>query len=195
MPPKPKFNAEDIIEVAFNIVRWNGWEALSARAVAEELNSSTMPVYFHFKSMENLEEEIVKKALALLLEYQNKITTGDVLLDFGVGYVSFSREEQHLFKGIIDRKYSHLLAKHGQMNFDFLTAALARDDRFKRFSQEELRKILFVLWVFIHGLAQLSNSIPLKQLEEFDLPNLLKTTSSIFVKGLDAFMEQEQGGL
>ena len=195
MPPKSRFSAEDIIEVAFNIVRWNGWEALSARAVAEELNSSTMPVYFHFKSMENLEEEVIKKALALLLDYQSRIITGDLLLDFGVGYVSFSREEQHLFKGINDRKYSHLLTKHGQMNFDFLINALAGDERFRRYSQEELRNIMIVLWVFIHGLAQLRNSLPQERLEGIELTEFLKTASSIFVKGLDAGLDQDKTAL
>ena len=190
MPPKQKFSSEEIIDVAFNIVRWNGWESLSARAVAQELNSSTMPVYFHFKSMEKLEEEIVKKALALLLEYQSTSRTGDPLLDVGIGYLTFAREEQHLFKGINERKHSHLMTKHGQMNFDMLRDTFLRDSRFKKYTEEECHKILFILWVFVHGLAQLNNNLPLEQFEIFDLTRLLKRTSAIFVKGIDGYLAE-----
>lgn len=187
MPPKPKFSYEEIIDVAFNIVRWNGWEALSARSVAEELNSSTMPVYFHFKSMEKLEEEIVKKALALMLEYQRVTRTGDRLLDMGIGYVTFATEEQHLFKGITEKKHGRLLTKHGQTNFDLLMGMISDDPRFQKFNDDQKKKILFILWVFIHGLAQLSNSIPLEKFEEYDLTTALRNTGAIFLKGVEAF--------
>ena len=191
MPPKPRFSREDVIDVAYNIVRWNGWEALSARAVAEELKSSTMPVYFHFKSMEGLEEEIIKRAVVLILEYQGRPYTGDWLLDLGVGYVTFANEEQHLFRGINERKHSHLLARHGQMNFDLQWDALGRDKRFRRFTDDQRRKLLFAMWVFVHGLAQLSISMPLDQYDDYDLPRLLNETIAVFLKGLDAVLDEK----
>jgi hypothetical protein len=149
-----------------------------------------MPVYFHFKSMEKLEEEIVTKALALLLEYQSTSRSGDPLLDVGIGYLAFAKEEQHLFKGINEKKHSHLLTKHGQMNFDMLRDTFLRDSRFKKYTEEECHKILFILWVFVHGLAQLNNNLPLEKFEIFDLTRLLKRTAAVFVKGIDGYLAE-----
>ena len=55
MTSKVKYTHENIVEAAFQVVRSDGIEKLSARAIAKQLNSSTMPIYHHIKSMKNLE--------------------------------------------------------------------------------------------------------------------------------------------
>ena len=100
MPPKVKFEREHIINAAFNIVRKHGWQGLSARTLAEQLNSSTRPIYTHLKSMKDLEYEVVKKAMALLEEYINQPRTGDMWTDQGLGSVLFAKHEKELFKAI-----------------------------------------------------------------------------------------------
>ena len=47
---KAQFSREEIVETAFEMVRENGWKGLSVPAVAKAINSSTMPIYSHFKS-------------------------------------------------------------------------------------------------------------------------------------------------
>ena len=69
MPPKQKFTKEDIVEAAFNVVREQGWEALSQRSIAKKLNASIGPIYSYLKSMTNLEEAVIEKAYELLLHY------------------------------------------------------------------------------------------------------------------------------
>ena len=98
MPVKSKFTAEDIIDAAFLIVRSEGAEKCSARAIAHELNSSTMPIYSCLSSMKELKEAVLKKALDLLISYETKVRTGDVLLDMGIGYIMFAKTEKHLFR-------------------------------------------------------------------------------------------------
>ena len=190
MPPKAKYSPAEIMDIAFNIVRWNGWEALSARAIADELKSSTMPIYVHFKSMENLEEEIIKKSLLLLLEYQTTVRTGDPVLDSGIGYVLFAKEEQHLFKGINDVKYSRLLLKHGQNNFELLMEPISKDPRVAEYTEDQHRRILFIQWVFIHGLAHLNNSILRDQFTDLEIPELLENANDVFLKGVNVFLGQ-----
>ncbi len=69
MPADTKISREDIIDAAFEIVRKGGWAQLSARSIAKRLKSSTMPIYSQFKTMEMLEDEVVKKAVTLQAEY------------------------------------------------------------------------------------------------------------------------------
>ena len=54
MPPVKKFSREDIIEAGCEIVNKEGIEALNARRVAKELNSSVQPIFHYFESMEEL---------------------------------------------------------------------------------------------------------------------------------------------
>ena len=44
MPPKTRIQKEDIIQVAFDIVRAEGLEALNARRIAKELNLSLIHI-------------------------------------------------------------------------------------------------------------------------------------------------------
>ena len=114
MPPKTKFTTDRIIEAAYNVVRKKGWENLSARSIAKELSSSTNPVYFHLKSMENLKSAVMKKGIDLCLQYVKKDRTGDRWVDQGVGYVLFARDEKRLFRSINDEKYQSLRAGYEQ---------------------------------------------------------------------------------
>ena len=54
MPPKAKFTQEEIIEAALNIVRTNGYEALTSRALGTYLSSSARPIFTVFKNMEEV---------------------------------------------------------------------------------------------------------------------------------------------
>ena len=62
MPPKFKFTREAMIDTAFNLVRAKGWSALSTRSLADALGTSARPIYSHFKSMDELEADVAKRA-------------------------------------------------------------------------------------------------------------------------------------
>ena len=48
MPPKAKFTKAEIIEAALNIVRADGYEALTSRALGTYLGSSARPIFTVF---------------------------------------------------------------------------------------------------------------------------------------------------
>ena len=56
MPPSIKTSREEIVRAAFEIVREQGADALSARAVAKALGCSTQPVMYHFGSIAELKK-------------------------------------------------------------------------------------------------------------------------------------------
>lgn len=157
MAASPKIAPYDIIEAAFNIVRKNGWAKFSAREIAKELNTSTMPIYSKFKSIAALEEEIVRKSMELLRQYQTKTYIGDESMDRAIGYVMFAQKEYHLFQTINDEKLSAWQAKYGDPTFELHTRELSQDPRVKDLSTEQLHRLNFLLWIFIHGVASLRN--------------------------------------
>jgi AcrR family transcriptional regulator len=167
MAPQTKFHKTDTVEAAFSIVRRHGWEKLSARSIAAELGSSTMPIYSNLKSMGDLEETIVKKALDLLLSFQKTPRTGDPILDLGLGYVLFAKHERHLFMAINDEKHGQLQVQLGEENFEFLVQALSEDARAKGMSTDQLRKLMFFWWIFVHGLANINNNLAGQELNNY----------------------------
>ena len=48
MPPKAKFTREEIVEAAFSIVKADGFEALTSRALGTRLGSSARPIFTVF---------------------------------------------------------------------------------------------------------------------------------------------------
>ena len=158
MPPKQRFSPEDVIEAAYRVVRKSGWEGFSARTVATELNASTRPIYDCFNSMENIEAEVVKKALAYFVEFLGRERTGDVWLDQALGYVLFASREKHLFRCLNDEKHTPLQKRYARRHWIELGDKLSRDERFRDLPDAVRHKVRAARWILIHGLASLAAS-------------------------------------
>jgi len=155
MPPKHRFGPEDVIEAAYRVVRKKGWEGFSARTIASELNSSTRPIYDYFNSMENIENEVVKKALAYFVEFLNRDRTGDKWLDQALGYVLFASEEKHLFRCINDEKHTPFQKQYARHHWRELGEKLSEDERFQDMPDEIKHTLRVARWILVHGLASL----------------------------------------
>ena len=158
MAPKPQFTRNDIIDASFTVVRRTGWEGLSARTVANELKASTRPIYDHLKSMQKIEEEVYKKALAFFVDYISQERTGDKWLDQALGYVLFANKEKHLFRCLNDARYIHFQKQFAKDHWVRLGEQLSDDERFQGLPEKVSNRIRFVRWIFVHGLASLVNS-------------------------------------
>ena len=98
MPPKPKFTKEEITDVAFEIVRSEGVEALTAREVGNRLGSSSRPIFTVFKDMNELKQGVIRKAEGLLNEYLLKAEDYDPLYKQLIKeIISFACDEPNLF--------------------------------------------------------------------------------------------------
>jgi len=185
MPAKTKISREDIIDAAFEIVRKGGWAKLSARSITKTLKSSTMPIYHQFTSMEMIEEEVVKKAVALQAEYSSVPLTDVSALNNGIGYVLFAWEEPHLFAAIYDEKHISMNIQYSDALFDAHVEELARNPRMAGLSRDQLRYFQFLAWVFVQGIASLKPWIQETQgnLDKERLTELIRDASRILTYG------------
>lgn len=194
MPPKQRFHSEDIINAAFEVVRKEGWRGLSARSIAKELHSSTRPIYSYLDSMKSLEEEVVKKAIALFNTYLTASFTGDKWLDQAIGYVKFAMEEKTLFRCINDDKHASLQRKNTRRMWVSLGEDLKRYEPFKNLSEKEIDRIRQMRWFFVHGLASLINNewIPIGDIKfneplphnKISLTDMLRLANQMIYEGL-----------
>jgi len=187
MPLKGSFAKDAFIDAAFKIVRTKGWDNLSARSLAKELNCSTMPIYSYLKSMKSLYEELRKKAVDLLITYQTTPRTGQIFFDMGVGYVLFAKQEKNLFRFLYQRKegeerYKEIEKRIRESAFKNLTQTMKADPILEGLDEQTLKDVLTKMWIFVHGLAFLVNNNAFTD-DENDVLEILKETGRLLILG------------
>jgi len=153
MPPRAKYTKEDLIGAAFEVVRDGGLNCLSARRIAQKLDSSTAPVYASFKTMAELQMEVVKRIGALLLDYTARQYTDEVFLNIGIGMAVFAREERELYRALFMeqgefKEIINDLMAHFRND-------MVKDERLAALSEQERGDLLEQVAVVTHGLASL----------------------------------------
>ena len=155
MAPKNKFTREEMISAALRVVRENGIDALTAKAVAEELGISTQPIFTCFNTMDTVKKEVRAAAEKIYDKYateglQQKIP----FYGFGMQYIRFAREEPEL--------YCLLFLTKGEGSSDILEAMKHSQRKIRPFlektyqiSTEEADRYFRDLWLVVHGLATL----------------------------------------
>jgi|GEM_PF-3419188 len=61
MPPKVKITEDAIVEASIQLIRERGIEGFNARDLAKNLNCSTQPIFWKFKTIDDLKKVVHKK--------------------------------------------------------------------------------------------------------------------------------------
>ena len=156
MAPKNKFTREEMIDAALQVVRAKGIDALTAKALAEELGTSTQPVFTCFGSMEAVREAVYRAAEQRYDGYEAQGLEDPVpFLRFGTQYIRFAKEEQELYRLLFltplpDGKSGAMEAM--QRSRDQLRPLLERS---YHLSAGEADRYFRDLWLVAHSLATL----------------------------------------
>lgn len=112
MAPKNKFTKKEMIEAAIQVVRDKGIGGLTAKTMADELGTSTQPVFTAFGSMDTVKQEVYASAVRVYDSYTDAGLKEKIPF-FGVGmqYIRFAREEPELYRLLFltktqDQEYS-----------------------------------------------------------------------------------------
>lgn len=183
MPKANKYSKADIVRAAFELVREQGPAALSARAVAEALGASTMPVYSRFSSMDRLRQALLKDAFSLMFISQTADFGPDPYLSMGAGYVAFAKKEPHLFRLITEAMgeegMRHLYEEHTARLLDRLRGYPA----IKGLDRAGARQFFTQGLVYCHGLAMLAHTADFSGMDEDQLVQQVLFTGARYVEG------------
>ncbi|MCP4690703.1 MAG: TetR/AcrR family transcriptional regulator [Desulfobacterales bacterium] len=200
MPPKIKFTREMILDTALEMVRAEGWPSLTARNIAKRLNSSVGPIYSILNSMGALEEELIRKVVELLIESMTTPRTDDQILNIGLGYIVFARDERQLFKCFIEEKYAARREAHREKLWRRFGAKFIENGRYGDLTHEEIEQHRKKMFVFTYGLAVMINtgSIP-ERLNDEEIVAILREIRGTLLAGLRAMKSEtdnpfEEGG-
>ena len=107
MPKKPKFTREEIIDAAYAIVREEGKDNLVARNLAKRLNSACSPIFTLFESMDEVKQEVLKKAKASFVEsLKQSLNYFPIFKEFGLRYVKFAIENPNVYLLLFEMRNS-----------------------------------------------------------------------------------------
>lgn len=160
MPPKAKFEREEIIEAALNLVKEEGFDALTARALAERLGSSPRPIFTVFQSMEEVQDEVLKAARACYNRYVKKglsTTEGPRFKGVGQQYIQFAMEEPKLF-GLLfmkeQERHPNIEGVLPVIDENYEDILLSIVDAYG-ISGADAQRLYQHLWIYTHGIASL----------------------------------------
>lgn len=158
MPPKAKFTREQITEAALDIVREEGLDNLTARALGQRLGSSACPIFTVFENMEEVQQAVLQAARGIYKQYVDRGLSEKIAFK-GVGtqYILFAVNEPRLFQILF-------MSEHGSVpNLDNVLPMI--DESYGRIlssittaygMREEMAERLYRhLWIYTHGIATL----------------------------------------
>ncbi len=158
MPPKAKFSREEIIEAAVAIVREEGFDALTARALGEKLGSSARPVFTVFRSMEEVQQAVTDAAKTLYREYiQRGLAEKPAFKGVGTHYILFAVKEPKLFQLLFmteQKEVPDLLNVLPLIDESYEQILLSVQDGYG-LDKAGAEKLYRHLWIYTHGIAAL----------------------------------------
>ena len=158
MPPYSKYSKDEIVNAALEIVRKDGFSALTARALGAKLGTSSRPIFTVFKSMCELHQAVIDDAKKIYNEYiEIGLSAEPPFKGVGTQYILFAIKEPKLFQLLFMKEQESIPPLSGILpviddNYEKILLSVQEDSRVsKEFSEWLYRH----LWVYTHGIATL----------------------------------------
>ena len=158
MPPTAKFSKEKIVEAALDIVRTEGFDALTARALGTKLGSSARPIFTVFSNMEEVQQSVTEAAKMLYKEYVRKgLSQSPAFKGVGTQYILFSINEPKLFQLLFMTEHRQIPDLAGVLplideSYEQILLSVQKDYGIGSACAEKLYRHL---WIYTHGIATL----------------------------------------
>jgi len=150
--PKLKFTKEVVVEAGYELMKKEGFQNVSVRKIANYLKCSTAPIYFNFKTVDELKEEIINMCKEKLKKYLYGNYSERKILSGAIGFVIFAREEKELFRTI----FLDTTERFEKLYEETLNALLTKENLLESFpalEEEEAKKAVNKIWYFLFGYA------------------------------------------
>ena len=190
MPKKTKYTRVVVIEAGLEQLKESGWEGLTPKSVARKLGASTMPLFSHFATMNDLKIAIMDRAWEIIAEYASRTYTGDTWVDQGIGYVLFARDHGQIFSCMHYGKVEEIIERRLRF-WEFATAQLDNHPTFEGLASEHIGWIRHMRALLTHGIAvSVSSGFVGAWNDEDVIRKMISLCSEILTEGLSARGDQ-----
>lgn len=158
MPPKAKYSKEEIIAAALDIVRQEGFAALTARALGARLGCSSQPIFTVFKNMEDVQFAVMEAAREVYRAYVRRGLDSELPFKaVGTQYILFAAQEPRLFKLLFMTEQKETPGIDGILPLidDSYGQILRSIQRTYGLSRSAAQRLYQHLWIYTHGIATL----------------------------------------
>lgn len=178
----PKIIREDIVLASLQIVEEKGIDGLNARDIAKRLNCSIQPIFYQFKSMEDLKIAIYEKIYEMYKEYMLSGEYSDTpYKSMGNSYVNFAKEHKELFKILFMQKSE--MSSNNFFEIDHLGDKVIEIGRkYTGLDLEKQKEFHLKVWIFTHGIATLIATETLK-LSDLEIDKIIADSIREMLKG------------
>ena len=157
MARKETITKDYLFNTAFEMLREEGIENITARKLAAKAGCSTQPIFRLYSNMEELWEELFNRAVDYFEDYYNNAKIHDFtpFVNLGITYIEFAVKEKHLFKMLFLAEN-----RYGKSLYEVLNGKLGAVGReFAKAKNEGCKNpsdLFMKMWIFIHGSACMS---------------------------------------
>ena len=190
MPPIVKFSKDDIINVAYDIVKKEGFNSLNARRIAKELKSSIQPIFHNFKNMEELKESVDNKIYKKYEEYMlSGINEEKGYKNTGLSFIRFAKDYPEFFKSMFMQKTD--LSFKDFVDTDNVDSEVIKvGQKFTGLSYEKQKEFQKKVSIFTFGIACLVSTKTVN-FSDNEIDKLLGDTVVEMLKGINVKGEEK----
>lgn len=158
MPPKFKFTKQQIIDTGIEMVRTAGIESITARSMAETLQSSSRVLFSHFDNMDELLKAIKDEAKQIYnARIEMVLKHEEAFRAVGTAYIVFAIQEPKLFQLLFMNELENqpsiklvlpIITEHYQ---SILASIVTKYE----VSETVAERLYQHMWIYCHGIATL----------------------------------------
>lgn len=154
MARKESITRDIIVEIAFGMVREEGFEQVTARKLAAKIGCSTQPIFRIYENMAELYEVLFDKAIAFFHQYYEEYHGNHMtpFVNLGMAYIAFAKDEPKVFHLLFlspnrgERTlYEMVNGENGLLVKEINKAA--------EMHCKSPGELFMKMWIFIHGAA------------------------------------------
>lgn len=155
MPPECKFSKDEIVAAALELVRAQGYAAISARAVGARLGASSKVIFSAFSNMEELKQAVIQAAGQLQQKFTADYAASSGFPPYksiGMAYILFAREEKELFRLLYMRDRT---GENREQELDDIAGILDLLTGMLHIDRDQAVLLHAEMWAYVHGIAVL----------------------------------------
>lgn len=155
MPPECKFSKDEIVAAALELVRVQGYAAVSARAVGARLGASSKVIFSAFSNMEELKQAVIQAAGQLQQKFTADYAASSGFPPYksiGMAYILFAREEKELFRLLYMRDRT---GENRERELDDIAGILDLLTGMLHIDRDQAVLLHAEMWAYVHGIAVL----------------------------------------
>ena len=153
MPAKKQVPKEKILRASLKLLKKQGYDAVNIKQISNTLGCSTQPIYLSFSGMEELRRELIPLAVAEFERYMKDESEDGVVCLYGMRYISFAKEEPHLFRFLFMRPNAFSEIK--QALLAMIERSIEKLMASYHIRYEEADILHDQMWMHAHGIASM----------------------------------------